>query len=387
MTKQRVNHLSAEKEFLFSAVRWAVSGGFQPVASDNIDWAIVADEAVYHGVLPQLHRCLEDTGLFDILPHEVSNTIRMSFEHNRKRNLGLAGDLWLVLKRLEAEGITAISFKGPSLAMLAYGNLAWREFVDVDILVAERDLAKVATVLQSAGYEPHRDPSVLSDPVFVSIEREFYFTSSRRGTMIDIQWRLSSSVLPFDVDIEDMLSNRILVHPGGKEIPTARLEDSLLLICVHGSRHHWSSLKWLTDVAGLINLNPQIDWELVLRQARALNCQRVLSHSLLLACDLMGAQLPPTLDNFARRDRASREIAGSICETLAQPLLVPMTKFDVHRYFWKLQNGPVDRFRHFFRVVFTPNVADWEFRRLPTSLKFLYWFMRPLRLIGQPWSC
>ncbi|MEO6723818.1 MAG: nucleotidyltransferase family protein [Blastocatellia bacterium] len=352
------------------------------VINASIDWTTAADEASYHGVVPQLWWFLQQFDS-DAVPSHLRESLHHSFQNNLRRNLILTGELWRIIEMLKADGISAIPFKGPTLAMLAYGDLAWREFTDLDILVDQRDLVQVGELLASIGYQPRMDLSVLSDPVFVAIEREFYFSSARNGTLIDLQWHLSSSILPFNLDMAHISKNQMMVLPGGKQIATLRLEDLLLYLCAHGSRHCWECLGWIADVAGLINLNPQLDWDLALAQARALRCERVLSHGLLLALDLFCARIPPTVERFVRADADSCALAASIGRILAQPLGSPVGKFDLHRYFLKLQPRPADRFRHLLRLIFTPTVIDWDFWPLPHALMFLYPFVRAIRLIAE----
>ena len=386
MISLRIENLSPERAFLICAVRSAVSGkcsaDVAAVISGSIDWATVADEAGYHGVVPQLWWFLQELGS-DAVPADVRESLDTYFQNNLKHNLSLTGELWRIIEMFKAHGISAIPFKGPTLAMLAYGDLAWREFTDLDVLIDERDLVKVGDLLASAGYRPRMDLSVLSDPVFVAIEREFYFTSARSGTLIDLQWHLSSSILPFDLEMEHINKNQMMVLPGGKQIATLRLEDLLLYLCAHGSRHCWERLGWVADVAGLINLNPQLDWDLTLAQARALRCERVLLHGLLLARDLFCARVPPAIERLARADADSCMLASSIGRTLAQPLGSVMSKFNLHRYFLKLQHRPADKFRHLLRLIFRPTIIDWEFWPLPNALTFLYPFVRTIRLIAE----
>ena len=386
MNSLPIEKLSAERAFLFCAVRSAISGQHSAIvpaiANGSIDWAIVVNEAVYHGVVPQLYWFLQESGS-DGVPSDVYEWFHRAFQHNLKHNLVLTGELWRILGMFKDHGISAIPFKGPTLAMVAYGDLAWREFTDLDILVDERDLAKVGELLVSAGYQARMELSLLGDPVFTAIEREFYFTNARSGTLIDLQWHLSSTILPFDMNLEHIGKNQITIFPGGKQMATLGLEDLLLYLCAHGSRHCWERLGWIADVAGLINLNPQLNWDFVLAQARAMKCERMLLHGLLLAKDLTGAQIPQAIEQLARGDAGSCALADSIGRLLAQPLGCPTNKFDLHRYFLKLQDRPADQFRHLLRLVFAPTVIDWEFWPLPNALMSFYPFVRILRLIAE----
>lgn len=381
MTCEQISKWSAERAFLLSAVRLTIGGSDPVVVEKAIDWTYLMEEAAYHGLTPMLWRYLDALGP-QTVPVDVYEALHRSFQENLKRNLLLTGELWRVLELCRDRGIPAIPFKGPTLAMLAYGDLAWRTFTDLDLLVDKRDLAKVGDLLASAGYQSRMDARVLSDPAFTSVERESYFSHPRSGALIDLQWRLSSGIMPFDLDMESIHEHQMTVRPGGKEIGTLRLEDLLLYVCVHGSRHCWSELKWIADVAGLIHLHPELDWDLLLRQARKLRCERVLLHSLLLAQDLFDMALPPVIEHADRADAVSRELATMIGQSLMLPSGSAMSKLDLHWYFLKLQRGPVNQIRHLWRQLFLPTVIDWEFCPLPRGLMFLYPFVRILRLVG-----
>src|SRR5256886_10494233 len=54
--------------------------------------------------------------------------------------------------RFAAAGIAAVPVKGPTLAALAYGDLARRESFDLDILVRRQDVAPAADLLRSLDY-------------------------------------------------------------------------------------------------------------------------------------------------------------------------------------------------------------------------------------------
>ena len=380
-----IENLSSEHAFLIGIVRSAINGNCSVVPNESVDWAVVAEEAAYHGVVPQLWQFLQQFNS-DALPSDVRESLQRSFQNNLKHNLMLTGELWQILVMLNAQGISAIPFKGPTLAMLAYGDLAQREFSDLDILVDEHDLVKVGELLASAGYQSRMDLSLLNDSVFTGIEREFYFTNARTDTLIDLQWRLSSSILPFDLGREHIRQNQIIAFPGGKPIATLGLEDLLLYLCVHGSRHCWERLGWIADVGGLINLNPQLNWDLLVSQACALKCERVLYHSLLLAQWLTGAPIPPRIERMACADDSSQALANKIVQNLFQPMGSSRSKFELHRYFLKLQHQRTDQFRHLVRLIFEPTIIDWQFWPLPNTLTFLYPIVRMIRLITESFS-
>ena len=71
-----------------------------------------------------------------------------------------------MLQRCRAGGIRAISFKGPTLAVAAYGHLGRRSSADIDLLVHPADATRVRPLLLQNGYllpdrRKHRGGSLL----------------------------------------------------------------------------------------------------------------------------------------------------------------------------------------------------------------------------------
>jgi hypothetical protein len=71
--------------------------------------------------------------------------LRNYFHANAQRNLFLTQELLKLLTLFKTNGISAIPYKGPVLAVAVYGNLALRQFGDLDILVHKRDVLRAKT--------------------------------------------------------------------------------------------------------------------------------------------------------------------------------------------------------------------------------------------------
>ena len=63
-----------------------------------------------------------------------------------KQNMLMTSELIKVLKILEENNIEAISFKGPVLSQLAYGDVVSRQYCDLDILINIKDFESVVNL-------------------------------------------------------------------------------------------------------------------------------------------------------------------------------------------------------------------------------------------------
>ena len=61
-------------------------------------------------------------------------------------------ELLRILDILQQNAVSALPYKGPLLALIAYGDSTLRSFDDLDILVTDADYFKTKTILQQHGY-------------------------------------------------------------------------------------------------------------------------------------------------------------------------------------------------------------------------------------------
>ncbi|HEY3839236.1 MAG TPA: nucleotidyltransferase family protein, partial [Bryobacteraceae bacterium] len=76
----------------------------------------------------------------DMLPKTATNLLNGTSWEGMRHNMTLTAELFRILGLFNKSGIEVIPFKGPTLAVAAYGDLSLRMFADLDILVSEQDL-------------------------------------------------------------------------------------------------------------------------------------------------------------------------------------------------------------------------------------------------------
>ena len=118
----------------------------------GIDWDYSIETTLRFGSTPLLFWNLI-TFFSEEIPKSVSTQIRDIFPIDALKNIGLKNELLKLLELVKDYEISAIPFKGPVLAISAYGNLDRRIFSDLDILVRELDFLKTKKLLISQGYK------------------------------------------------------------------------------------------------------------------------------------------------------------------------------------------------------------------------------------------
>jgi len=248
------------------------------------------------------------------LPPELTQFFRA----NAIKNLYLTAELLRILRLLDAQGIRAVPLKGPALAQSLYGDLALREFCDLDVLVQETDLRKARELLEAQGY--HLDASLdpRGEAAHIRNEQDYPFRHPAKGILIELHWRFAPRWFAFPLAPSQVWPRLQPMHLAGREVPSFCPEHLFLFLAAHGAKHRWCALKWLCDLAQLIHRHPRLDWEWIVDQARRSHAVRVLLLGIHLAAQL-GAPVPPELKERAQRDPKVQALAAGVWRDIENP--------------------------------------------------------------------
>jgi len=89
----------------------------------------------------------------DLIPKEILGDLRIRFTPIAWTNLDHASELLRIQETLHSHGIQIAAYKGPVLASHLYGDLAYREFVDLDIFVEHGQIHDAQKILFVYGYQ------------------------------------------------------------------------------------------------------------------------------------------------------------------------------------------------------------------------------------------
>jgi len=211
-------------------------------------------------------------------------------------SLAGAAETLRINRLLAAEGIDRLFLKGAPLAMLAYGTLAYKKSIDIDLLVTRDELVRTAALLRSAGYRCV-DPEGLSDEqfaVWAEHYRESTWINAARGTVVDLHSQLSDNPL-WMPGIDACSPAQAVAITHGHAAPT--LQDATLFayLCMHGAVHSWARLKWIADVSALLHGRSDAELTAWFEHAEALGVGHCAGQALLLCNDVLLTPLPPTL--------------------------------------------------------------------------------------------
>jgi len=346
----------------------------------EFDWDYLLSLARPHGMLPLLYRSVQTT-CADAVTGDILDQLREHFQRTTQRNLFLTGELLKILGLFTAHQVSAIPFKGPTLAALAYGDVGLREFSDLDILIRKQDVSRAKELLVSCGYQPQVTLTAAQEAAFLRSENALLFSRDDIQSIVELHWELTPRYLSSRLDQNHLWERLELTSPAGQGIFTLAPEHLLHFLCVHGAKHGWDCLGWICDVARLVNAHRGLDWGLVLAQARKQGDERMLLVGLSLAGDLLGAAVPATVSEAIEADSVAKALARMIYQRYLYSPDRPQGIVELGLFHLKAKERLRDKVRYCLHALITPSVADWEFLPLPGALSFLYFLLRPIRLL------
>ena len=351
----------------------------QQLVSGSLDWDLVLQLADRHGLQPLLHSHLNAV-CPDLVPAEPRQLLRLAFQRVSALNILLTHELEKLLTLFADNDVRAVPYKGPALALQLYGNVALRQFSDLDILVHPRDVLRARDLLLTEGYAQLPPLTDVQQAVLLRTQCNLPFTRDHNRMIVELHWTVSAPAFARPFETDDFWSRLQDAKLEATAIKVPASEDLLLALCIHGSKHLWERLAWVCDIAGLIATQPDLNWEELVSRARSTGSERMLFLGLRLAADLLDAPLPKHVESALNADGSVAALARDVVRDLFTPAL---TRTGISGYF-RFQLRARRRVRdklNYLRFTFMPNEEDLVRLKLPPALTFIYYLVRPVRLV------
>jgi hypothetical protein len=373
---------AAEHELLLCCTRTqadaATAARIRSLSAQKLDWEYLLRAAYRHALTALLYYQLNAHARDAVPPHYLSE-LKRRFQANAARNLFLTKELCRILRLFASEGISVVPYKGPALAVAAYGNLSLRHFIDLDILVPKREVLRAKGLLLSSGYSLEPPLTDAQQAVVLRTQHNLPFVSHGR-LVVELHWEVAAKKFSDALDAEGMWERLEKVTLAGETVEGLAPEDALPALCVHGSKHFWERLAWVCDVAELIRATPTLDWRRITSKATGAGYERMLFLGLRLAAELLGAPLPEEVRRAVFADRAVARLARQVREQIFDEG-EPRTGIARALVFNLRARRRLRDKVGYFGFVFAPTDGDLTLMRLPASLSFVYYLLRPFRLL------
>ena len=353
----------------------------QTALHSGIDWNRTVNLASEHSVgavvFPRLLREAAQE-----MPAEVRASLERDASERVRRALALAAQMVSLLERFEQANVPLVPFKGPALASAAYGNVALRDSNDLDFVLPQSHVPRAFELLAAAGYSADLDTQSRRAASFVArgLAGQFFF--SREGCApVELHSENTLRYFPRRLQWADLFPRLCEVSVAGRPVRTFSSEDTLVLLTVHGTKHFWSRLGWVCDIAELCQAAAAIDWDLSGRIANRMGCRRMWLLGLALAHDLLDSPLPPGVLAAIRNDS---KVGSLLRDAQTQLFVSPQSEPQVPRrlsFRFRSYDNWQQGLRQCVRVSLRITEEDWKTSPLPLWLLPVNVVLRPLRLL------
>jgi len=344
----------------------------------EVDWEYLFQLARRHSMVPLLYVQLEGHAR-DLVPPQVLTKLKKHYLENSARNTLLTAELCRLINLFREKGIDAIPYKGPVLAQFAYGNIALRRFVDLDVIVRKSDVLQARELLLNEGYTPTKSLSLRQQELLLRTQHNLQFSRDNHHLVVELHWDVAPHLFASSVNTDRLWRELITIDLNGTTVKAFSASDLLFSLCVHGSRHLWERLAWICDVAELIARHT-IDWTTLLERAQAADSERMFLLGPYLAERLLDAPLPDEIKQRCASDPRLISLADNIVAHLFNGTThVPATSREIFKYNLSVRKTLGARARYLLYML-RPTDGDLASHSLPASLNFAYYLTRPFRL-------
>ena len=286
------------------------------VASPVLDMDHLIQTVARHRVAPQVHRALTEAGVR--LPPGTAARLAQMAGQAARRSLNLARESLSLQSTFDRAGLDATFVKGSALALLMHRDVGMKDSWDIDLLVRPDQVEAACDLLIAEGYLLDYPKGLSPDAFrrFQDVAKECVFFHPARNIYLELHWKLVDN--PHELSGLDLRQTQSVALGSGK-LRTLADPELFAYLCVHGTRHSWSRLKWIADVAAFLKGRSSDEITRLRDQAVAMGAGRAPDVALTLCQSLFGhplatTQLDPAGRYLVRAAHVSLTHGGGVTE-------------------------------------------------------------------------
>ena len=294
--------LTLESRLLLAFLRTDLDPcGIRELVERGPDWEAFMRKSERLGLAPLIHSGLRRAAGSIEVPKPVKEHLRHLYNREAIASLSLREALGTVRERFQHAELPIVALKGVALAALVYSSSALRPMADIDLLVQRHDLGKADVILRDAGFQRRApavsDLSLWSDPPFA-----VQYVRPQGYPPIKIQRHIVSDSMSALIPIDHLWERARSEQIGSAETLVLGWEDHLLHLALDASKRKRfiGQLRTLRDIGEVCKrYGGMIDWKRLVARASDYQVSKYLYFSLLLARNLVAADVPlGTLDDL-----------------------------------------------------------------------------------------
>lgn len=344
-----------------------------------LDWVSLLNLTEAHGLIPLLSEHLAEIREGK-LPLQFRSRLLDTSRECALRALLLTAELSKLVEEFGRYDIPAIAHKGPILAARAFGNPMLRQFSDLDFAVPQRFMPVIFERMSELGYEARLPRETFKETKLGRIPGEYAFHRETDRMLVEFHTEKTLRYFPMSPPLDEMIRRATSITLNGKPVPAFSRDDELLMLAVHGTKDLWARLIWIADIAELVKLPPAMNWTKLFARADELKAGRMLRLAILLACNIVGLEIPRDVEAAIEKDRVAGKVAIRVCEQLFGR--TQACEGILRRSIYRIRSveGLWGGLKYWMRLATAPAEEDWSSFEMPKALARSYAVLRPVRL-------
>lgn len=353
----------------------------QFVATHTINWPLFAHMIAAHQIRPFVYKVL--SAHIEDIDGAFLETLRANCFKIAAGNMLKAEELVRIAGIFSDKGIKCLAYKGVVLSNYLFSDLISRETADIDLLLQPADFRAAMALLVQDGYEVRfYNPQFEEEFLKTSHELLFKKTTPRGTIKIELHWRVTAEMMNIPLPNDDMMSQTGTVTILGHGINVPGIKQHLLALMVHhGVNDVWRTLRHVLDLSLFaVHYGDIINDRSFVDAAGIYRIRHTTETGFRIARLLFGIPVPPVFQS------AKGDLPEALINNLLEFPALPRNKlsFTNFRQQLYLRDTTGDRMRLTGAYILTgirPNVRDMEAVSLGRKWYFLYYIIKPFRLL------
>jgi hypothetical protein len=258
------------------------------------DWEALQSLLIAQGVGPLFYKKLSLLANAGLVPAVCREKLKQSSFLTLSRGMLQYNVFRKMTEVLQGCGIPFLLLKGAYLAEKLYGDIALRQFSDIDVLIKEADGEQAQRVLREAGCRS--EDYAMAAFLRKNVGFEHYPQMIFQGVPVELHVRLNRPNERFDINTDSVWQYAEKVNLQGFEVFVPDRQDTLIHTCVHLHKHFCEGHIQLTGMHDIVNmLNSDkftVDWPVLISRCEQYGCTDVVLKYLMLASKYYGIGLP-----------------------------------------------------------------------------------------------
>ncbi len=327
----------------------------ESLLNKQLNWDSLLDLAEEHSVQGILAKRLKEIA-FAGVPSPAREKLQVRMRTQHLFTLSMTAELFRILQDFSRSTIDTLLVKGPLISLLAYGDPAVRSYVDLDLLLRHRDIQAATQRMLQMGFHSDVPQSAIQAG---KIPGEYLFRRPGTQHIVELHTEHTFRYYPKPMPIEQLFTRSRKVLLDGRGVPALSLEDDLVLNCIHGAKHFWEQLMWVSDIAALATSHPELDWEKTKQAAAEVGAERMLRIGIQLAASVLRSAIPSVLRSEINEDRVTEALCRRIQGWLPFAGAAPRSLTARAMFRLQMAGGGATGAAYLMRLSLSPTQEDW----------------------------